>query len=175
MLVVASYPTYHPLPSSTIRLPAEDRKRPPAKGSHKIARVTFLLYHPPVLPPTLSIYLALIHLSVHPTCSSVSSLGDLFKPVNTPDIPTTTNYRVLLHPPISTFIRVPFPTNLHIFNLRHFIFADTIVHARIEVSKGVKNRKLQYSFAFPIIEKLESRSSLLTIRSNLTWSGRNAK
>lgn len=40
------------------RLLAEDRERPPVKGSHKIARVTFLLYHPPVFPPTLSIYLS---------------------------------------------------------------------------------------------------------------------
>ena len=60
MLVVASHPTT--LPS---RLAPEARERPPVKGSHKIARVTFLLYHPAVLPPTHCRYIRRASYTLH--------------------------------------------------------------------------------------------------------------
>lgn len=82
------------------RLLAEDRERPPVKGSHKIARVTFLLYHPPVFPPTLSIYLSSYTSTYYDTTVCASFLAKLVQSCEytylyAAILATTTSYYIL--------------------------------------------------------------------------------
>lgn len=131
------------------RLLAEDRERPPVKGSHKIARVTFLLYHPPVFPPTLSIYLSSYTSTYYNTTVYASFLAKLVQSCEYTYYtlryslrqPAITSYRALHNvnpqpPTASTFVP---------FLRRSFYFVVNIDFASFRNSSGWKPFPLDQS------------------------------